>query len=494
MCYTDYNEFVGYINKKYEEYTKSHQRGSFSRWIKNLVDTNPSIKADFDEFVIYRKNESEPNYRPKDIHPKSGKPMYNKDNDLPDFIAKIISHAFYADRIPDDTLERKKHRRIRELNHNRDKESPWTNIRNYCLGTEIPLDIDEFKPYCSWVEICSAFQKRYGIFGSLDDLNKFVFAVGSESVFSNCGFYMRDLTHICLAYSILHGYSIDEEKLLLQRATEAVGRAHREVSREERSAKNTYTEEAREVFEQWFNINKDQVKSFKCGDDNEKNFIQDLSDNCKYIITKIIGYNHWSALKIVLDTLFRNNDDDECVEDIERKFKDRLLALYGEVADLNNIDMAWLCSVVEEHSFREYLIKSLGIDKMARIYKVASNATQKFSADNNTPEMTIKKQDGLDIIADSLRYVYIVALMKQIKNKDNYETTMAAIQYINKKLAEVGMREIEDYTKIGNNAIPTDMPKDFVDGFIVECICYEEKRCFDVVSGFDTFMQYILKR
>lgn len=468
MCYNNYDEWVEYIECKYHGYDEKRASGGFQAWFNRCAKKR---KAICDELKLLQKME----------RPEVSLMMAT--------VAKVFDTALYD--------EEKHMAKSRDDSGKQTKYSSGAFYKAIKLAwdndeLQICIPNDEVKSSYYWVEVASALQKRFEIFKSLDDLNEFVFAVGQESVFSNYGFYMRDLTHICLAYAIIHGYSLEEERKLLLRTIETVDVAHLDITREERLAKNTYTQEAKETFEKWFIISEDQVMSFKYGDENETNFINILAYNSRYIIKNINGFSHWSALKVVLDTLFRNNDDDECVEDIERTFKDRLFALYGEVADLNSIDMTRLCSNVEEHSLREHIIKSLGIDKMALIYKVPANATQKFSADNNTPEMTIKKQDAFDIIADSLRYVYMVALMKQINNQESRETAMSAIEYINKNLSDAGMRDIEDYSQMGNSAISIDAPRDFFDGFVVECMCYEERQGLDIVSGFDTFMQYIL--
>lgn len=469
MCYINYDEWVEYIEKKYCDFSEK-RAGGFREWFKDCADNNSRLC----EELVFLGNNHEVSLMMATVAKVFDTALYNeethraKSRDDSGKQTRYSSGAFY-----------------------KAIKLAWDNDE---LQICIPNDVVNSSYY--WVEVISALQKRYSIFGSLDDLNEFVFAVGQKSVFSNYGFYMRDLTHVCLAYAIIHGYSLEEERKLLQRAIEAVENAPHKISNEERSAKKTYTKEAKETFEKWFIISENQVMSFKYGDDNETNFINMLTDNRKYIIKNINGFSHWSALKVVLDTLFQNSYNDERVEDIERKFKDRLLIVYGELSDLNDIDITQLCSDIEECSLREYLIKSLSLDKIAQRYQIdikrANREIEYSTNDKDSPKIRITKENAMDIISVSLRYIYIVALMKQIKNQESCETVMSAIKYINKKLFDAGMRDIDDYLQMGNSAIPIDIPRDFFDGFIVECMYYEEKQELEVVSGFDTFMQYLL--
>ncbi len=494
MCYKNYDEWVEYIGNKYCSILLKKSGGDIKTWFN-------TIKTEEMEEEINN---------------------YHLGGDCPEISMIVATIAWGFDNINYNESTHKARSTYKGVRTRYSSgEGIFASLRNnwdkndtkYSFS-QIQLDIpsENQEGVYNWIEMCSALQKRYGIFKSLDDLNKFVFSVGRKSVFGNYGFYMRDLTHICLAYAIMHGYSIDEEKHLLQQAINAVVRAHSEVNREDHSAKNTYTEEARGVFEQWYNINKDQVKSFKCGDDNEKNFIQELSDNSMYIIKNITGYEHWSALKIVLNTLVEVNDSNDDAEVIGYEFADRLYAVYDEFVDLNEINIWDFRTHLKKDSVKGHIIKSLGIDKIVDAdEKDNKKMNSKVKTAVNDAKDKVKIDDGIiaefqsenmyeieiediakDIINNSLRYIYMIALMKQIKNQESCETAMSAIEYINKKLSEAGMRDVEDYSQMGNSAIPIDGPRDFFDGFIVECMYYEEKQEFNVVSGFDTFMQYML--
>ncbi|MDE7107076.1 MAG: hypothetical protein K2O39_02010, partial [Clostridiales bacterium] len=104
-------------------------------------------------------------------------------------------------------------------------------LSNNWFGTEImPIRIPDVNcpkdkkeaPYY-WIEICSAMQRKYSVFRDVDDINDFIFTVGQNqeaSALLDYGFYIRDIQHLCLAFSILHGYSVEEYRELYQQACE----------------------------------------------------------------------------------------------------------------------------------------------------------------------------------------------------------------------------------------------------------------------------------
>ena len=79
-------------------------------------------------------------------------------------------------------------------------------------------------------ELCSALQikSRYTLFASLDDLNRLImelnanYTAGVSGVLRNFGFYIRNVSDLCNAYAIMHGYDRAKTSELIEKACDLI--------------------------------------------------------------------------------------------------------------------------------------------------------------------------------------------------------------------------------------------------------------------------------
>lgn len=210
MNYTNYNEWVKYI----EETHNSHQANLNTKnttsglkiWFDSIVKENDTIKKELNRLSSIR---SEKTTVPIEL----------------DLIMTAVAKAFYPQYYDkDNNIVIKKDSNKAPTIFAAEKKY-GQNLTYYWQGKIIPVSIpkvDGKLPHY-WIEICSALQKEYHIFESLNDINNFIFTINnnqhsdeiSHSELFNFGLYVRSIQHICVAYAILHGYSVMQCRALL---------------------------------------------------------------------------------------------------------------------------------------------------------------------------------------------------------------------------------------------------------------------------------------
>ncbi len=341
MRYNNYDEWVEDINERYSESKKATTKVGLKQWFDGLDNNN--IKADICRL-------SKMTY------------VGRSGNLCEDIILTAWAQAFYPNfyNSENDIVIKGDRRHETDFNVSR---KYGKILRGYFNGTismplKIPNGEDSNEPYY-WVIICSALQRRYSIFGSLDDLNKFIFTVSDMKIcgeLQNYGLYVRDINELCLAYAILHGYSLGDEINLLQSADEIIKSEQANILSEARAAENTYTKIAKDSFKDFL------TAPFVQNDD--ENFLAAVKANAKVFIkndteAKTVQHNHWSSLKKLLEirnSIYRDRksigrDFESRIESIIRLYK----SLIGE--DALSMD----CS---ESELRAFLLGCLAVDDM----------------------------------------------------------------------------------------------------------------------------------
>ncbi|MDE6200538.1 MAG: hypothetical protein K2M47_01475 [Clostridiales bacterium] len=317
MCYSNYNEWIRYIEDKYREYDEKRVAGGFRGWFKKILSKGELDKLR-EDLVRFGQNEEkliltawaqafEPQY-------------YDSQKD-------VVIKCSHGIRTPFDA-----------------SQTYGSTFKNYFKGKTIPLDIPKDgkvdEPYY-WILIISALQKRYGIFSSLDDLNEFVFSAGEDIKLSKYGFYVRNIYHISLAYAILHGYSLKQLQSLQKACLRLKHRDDKTVGEKTNDAKQrdvskTRTAAIRRGLDDILNVTRDIIENCRSNDEHENAFLEFVYNNRTDFMAeeKVVG--HWSSLKRVLEVLADSNNDYKDYRDLQNRILELARSLDDNVGESLN--------------------------------------------------------------------------------------------------------------------------------------------------------------
>lgn len=235
-------------------------------------------------------------------------------------------------------------------------------IRNNWDGVEVmtikvPSLNDDPKSESSfyWYEICSSLQREYQIFNSIQDINKFIFIVGKNKDTSELlefGLYIREVQHLCLAFAIMHGYSLSEYRDLYRKASQIEMRGDPNYT-----ATINLTDKAFQKY----------LMGFSCNI-NVDDFLQDIKDHSNLLLNK--KSFHKTLINDVMES-FIDKFEEMLLCDIDSWKKDyhsaidRVIKIIDIFSDnILNIDFA---GIVDDGALRSYLLNRLGITHMKKI-------------------------------------------------------------------------------------------------------------------------------
>ena len=340
-----------------------------------------------------------------------------------------------------------------------------------------------------WIEICSGLQANFAVFKSYKELNDFITNINELFIpksFQNYGLYLREIEGMCLVFSILHGYSLEEAKSLINKCKDILNDKKAYCQAEALSAA-TLTQETEDMFDKFLKIKSLESihKSIPFSDykhfvvkrepELEEEFIEIIRKNSNYFMpVKDKHAAHWSTVKSILmllnklehtnSPLSKFNTDKDWIQNNMRDLQDRL----AEISDNFNAYIVDLYSdeIDINNGLRSYIVKRLKEGKI-----------------QTSPN-------------DALRCMYIVAIMKDISiyGIDTGEVCLnswEALKEINCRLEKAFLRKIDCRLKSGQVYATTS---DLFDWFIIELIKFDEDKAeeFENVSGFKYFEKYIL--
>ena len=222
------------------------ERSGFRNWLNELVKNEP-VKTAYNNHLNGLGKES--SGRPRDTGENDSNALY--------FLEGVIAEAFYQDAFVDypNNIHFKDGGVFSSQGGSYYKTLLNSWEEKHVIEFQLPdfFNLSEQQDRFCWIEICSALQKVFHnnpVFKSVDDLNKFIISVGrsdDNAPLRAYGLYVRDINQLCLAYGILHGYSVAEILSLAKEAQACLRNAHILVEKIE-SANKTATLELKNKF------------------------------------------------------------------------------------------------------------------------------------------------------------------------------------------------------------------------------------------------------
>lgn len=448
MSVTTYDAWVEEINQKYIEYTEQRVVGGFREWFNRCVSENNNLREE-----LYNLEEKNPRTKTPEVSLMMAS------------VAKVFDEELYD--------EGKRTAKSRDGSGKQTRYSSGAFYKamklawdNGALQIAIPHNEDKSTYY--WVEVASALQKRFEIFNSLDELNVFISTACdsaiNESELGIYGIYIRDINQLCLAYGILHGYSIGEYKQLLKDCKDAVT----EFSGDPQQTATV--DIIRCAFDKYF---KDPFH------DDKNDFVDTVRNNSDKIL--LSGGLHTQVIKYVYNRFNNLYDGIRSVDERRKEAKDES---YDDYIQFDVLRMIFRQPLLEfslkERETLTYLRKELAhrFNVLSQIDSVISNGNDWY---------------GQFIL--NLRYYIIALAIKGLNDNKKSTNAVFAINYINQQLNECGFRPID--VKIeADNTNEIEM-RDIFDWFIVQALKHEEivnPKLGIPISGYRTFLKYVYNR
>ena len=407
------------------------------------------------------------------------------------------------------------------------------SLTNYWDGKTLPISIPdvESKAPHYWIEICSALQKEYTIFHSLNDINNFIFAISNHqyggdqlrSELYNFGLYTRSVQHICVAYAIFHGYSVAQCRELLRTCTEI------------EQAIEGYPEETRTLTLQKEFEEHVLIKS-------ERGFLDWLKENRRRFL-RGNALKHKTAVNEVLKR-FGGPSELDVTHDFKNRLE-RVVELFLEATGLSEnaggsalkaylseqINVGAMQALVEKlDAMREQINLTIGSqdeqylspDEIEAVRRVLADKNKTHKTKDETVANNVRKieearkakaekaaleyrEEGEEIAAEiinmALRNMVIVYEMARMPR--TFDNALTAIdEQINYELLRCGLREIS-YAEANDSQDGSVLNNthNLFDWVVVESLIFEEQSYMekinagtetssDCVSG-DAFMRYL---
>ncbi|MDE6200591.1 MAG: hypothetical protein K2M47_01750 [Clostridiales bacterium] len=469
MYYLNYSDWVEYIESEYEKRTVQHRaKGSLSdeekagglhAWFNRVAKRVEKINVELS--------------RIKSLKFKGQSEIVELD-----LIATAMAKAFYP-----ECYDKNRGIVIKAT------ESGQTDffgsraigkfLSNNWFGNEIvpikapnayPSKDSEENPYY-WIEICSAMQREYAVFRDIDDINYFIFTAGQNkepSALVEYGIYIRDVQHLCLAFSILHGYSVAEYRELYRQACEikVLG-----------DADETATAQ----------IVRERLGDYLvCGSKTNEDLLAAVQKYSGLLLHKT-KESRRSLINKCLDIIIGNGEttamsskDIEYMMELDRSVRERLQRIHDNY--LFQIDISTE-SGAGEADLRTYLRNRCGLNLVDFTYSDSDDATS-------------------DSIENALRCMLIIFRLNGIKTAErSYNNAADLIDDINDQLINCYMRPM-DYTFDIDRASGSiiNITHDMFDWVIVESLKFEQAVYEQNVSAWsmdddsiwgETVMRYI---
>lgn len=397
--------------------------------------------------------------------PQRGRGKKREPNDEKYFLALVVAKSFYKEefeyfqccnKFNDEGIFKSSGAYMKAISSFlRNEKTDDSDVEN---GSKINLTQLSNSAY--WFEIASALQKQFSLFSTIDDINKYVRAISRFDVtlpYIDYGLYVRNVNELCVAFSIIHGYSVEQADELIRKGTSALIDAQdKKVNKV-----NLNTTQTQELQESFF---------AKISRLDEETFISNIIVNCDKLV--LCGANtHWSTVEQVASDVISGievEDLKEC-KTVEGRLSLICEEFYNKRIRESNIDnISDNCDYGCDKNLGQYLLGRLG-----------------FLDNNIKPEQYVQT-----MTLGPIRCLYIVSIMKDLYKGEEFDAynVRNAISHINGVLNFAFLREI-DY-KIDNNKININST-DIFDWFITECLNYEQELDLGRISGYSAFIQYV---
>lgn len=317
----DYLEWSKWLE---EQYSKRGKKLGFRNWLNNIIYNNETIHKAFKEYQDFY-NAREERRASRKLHEIF-------------FLETVVTEMFYS-----EEYEFYKNSPTRSFNPTGIFASVgdencgvfYQKLRNSWNGrSSLSIEVPDFlmgypiqghsgEEKFFWIEICSALQKKFfdnPPFKTLEDLRMFIVSVGDAEDFyllKTYGFYVRDIDQLCLAYGILHGYSVEEIFSLAKAAREILKKAHKNHKEVIKPANTTRTVELMRSF-YVANCLKVEGKDYILNkNEAKKTFLKTIEANCTDF-PLLNDAEHWSTIKKTLWEIINSINMDNRKEEIDR--------------------------------------------------------------------------------------------------------------------------------------------------------------------------------
>lgn len=449
MHYDCYSNWVNDIETEYAKDLNQKEIGGFRSWFNKCIKKNKKLN---DELKLLQKAKT------------------------PEVSLMMASVAY----IFDDTLyDEGKHTAKREDDNK--KQTRYSSGAFYKAiklawdNDELQIDIPNDRKPSSyyWIEVISALQNRFGIFSSLDDLNEFIFSAGNKAVDDSewgiYGLYLRDINQLCLAYSILHGYSVNELKQLLSDCNNAVKKFCGDPQQ------TATVEVIWKTFDKFLEEPFDQNSK----EQDAQEFVLAVEANAEKILTSV-GL-HTQVVKMVYNHFNCLYGNEKSIDERRKESKEES---YDEYIQFDILRM------ILRQPLQDFVLK-----EREELTGLRAELAHRFNVLAKINQVIEKSQDWYGQFVLNLRYYVVALCIKKLSENRKSTNAVFAVEYINLQLKECGFRPIEA-TVGANNTIKIEM-KDNFDWFVVHALKLEEMinpKIGKPISGYTTFMKYVYNR